>query len=499
MINTVALELDTYTSRTPRKNRYYRLVEDNFEQLEKVWEQKYRQKYGYWRPYVTDVIYKFLDCGDPHMGFARVKCDDCKHEYILPFSCKRRHFCPSCHQKRVIEFGEHLHEEVLEDVPHRQWVFSIPKRLRPYFMYDRKLLAKLSRCAWNVLSEYLKASITVNDPIPGLVAGRTCCSPMQPGCVIAVQTFGEFINFNPHLHIIATDGCFCTDGSFMIGVIPNAADLEATFAVEVFDMLKKEGKINRIIIDNMNSWEHSGFNVYCGQPVKTMDDDGIERLAQYIVRAPISQERMVYTSAKESPDGTGKVVYDGKTSRIDETFTAVDWLARLITHIPNKGEQMVRYYGHYSNKSRGIRKKEELTNTTENQSPCSANTAISIVKTDLARKKFRKNWARLIQKVYFVDPLLCPKCGGSMKIISFIEDDTTIKKILTHLDLWLPQTHDPPQKESSCNTSHKQHHRSFEWWETINHLSVNEYSDDNIVQRPFEDEYSQLNPCTWEC
>lgn len=299
------------------------------------------------------------------MGFARVKCDDCKHEYILPFSCKRRHFCPSCHQKRVIEFGEHLHEEVLEDVPHRQWVFSIPKRLRPYFMYDRKLLAKLSRCAWNVLSEYLKASITVNDPIPGLVAGRTCCSPMQPGCVIVVQTFGEFTNFNPHLHIIATDGCFCTDGSF-------------------------------------------------------------------------------------------------------------------------------------SNKSRGIRKKEELT-TTENQSPCSANTVISIVKTDLARKKFRKNWARLIQKVYFMDPLLCSKCGGSMKIISFIEDDTTIKKILTHLDLWLPQTHDPPQKESSCNTSHKQHHRSFEWWETINHLSVNEYSDDSIVQRPFEDEYSQLNPCTWEC
>ncbi len=71
MINTVALELDTYTSRTPRKNRYYRLVEDNFEQLEKVWEQKYRQKYGYWRPYVTDVIYKFLDCGDPHMDTIR--------------------------------------------------------------------------------------------------------------------------------------------------------------------------------------------------------------------------------------------------------------------------------------------------------------------------------------------------------------------------------------------------------------------------------------------
>jgi len=55
---------------------------------------------------------------------------------------------------------------------------------------------------------------------------------------------------------------------------------------------------------------------------------------------------------------------------------------------------------------------------------------------DLSRKAFRKNWARLIQKVYNVDPLLCPKCSGSMKIISFIDDSEIIKKILQHLDLW---------------------------------------------------------------
>lgn len=366
---------------------------------------------------------------------------------------------------------------------HASRVFSIPKRLRPYFMYDRKLLAKLSRCACNVLSEYLKASVTANDPVPG--------------CVIAVQTFGEFLNFNPHLHIIATDGCFCPDGSFMTGITPDAVDLEAAFTIEVFDMLIKEGKIGRIIIDNMNSWEHSGFNVYCGQPVSSMDDARIERLAQYIVRAPISQERMIYIPAQESQDGTAKVVYEGKTSHVDETFTAIDWLARLVTHIPNKGEQMVRYYGRYSNKSRGIRKKDELIDTTENQLPCSTNTATTIVESDLARKKFRKNWARLIQKIYSVDPLLCPKCGGAMRIISFIEDDATIKKILMHLDLWLPQTHDPPQEESDRITLHIQSHRSYEWWEAVNHISGNEYSEDKFAQSPYEDEYSQLEPCEY--
>jgi len=150
-------------------------------------------------------------------------------------------------------------------------------------MYDHKLLAKLSLCAWRILSEYLKASVSVDNPVPGLVAGKARCSPMQPGCVIAVQTFGEFLNFNPHLHIIATDGCFYGDGEFMTGISPNAADLEAAFAVEVFALLKKERKINRIVIDNMNTWQHSGFNIYCGPPVEPWDDEGAERLAQYIV------------------------------------------------------------------------------------------------------------------------------------------------------------------------------------------------------------------------
>ena len=57
---------------------------------------------------------------------------------------------------------------------------------------------------------------------------------------------------------------------------------------------------------------------------------------------------------------------------------------------------------------------------------------------------FRKNWARLIQKIYNVDPLVCAKCQGKMHIISFIEDGEIIEKILRHLDLWDTRNHDPP-------------------------------------------------------
>ena len=56
---------------------------------------------------------------------------------------------------------------------------------------------------------------------------------MEGAAVIAVQTFGDFLNFNPHLHIIATDGCFGKDGSFMTGIVPNASHLEPLFRLEV--------------------------------------------------------------------------------------------------------------------------------------------------------------------------------------------------------------------------------------------------------------------------
>ncbi len=127
-------DFGVYQPRKPRTSGYYRCVEAHFEDLAAVWDDLYVHKYGFWRPYVMEVIYRYLNCGDYHFGFARVKCEDCGHEFLLPFSCKRRHFCPSCHQKRVVEFGEWLCEEVLKYVPHRQWVFSIPKRLRIYFM-----------------------------------------------------------------------------------------------------------------------------------------------------------------------------------------------------------------------------------------------------------------------------------------------------------------------------------------------------------------------------
>jgi len=80
----------------------------------------------------------------------------------------------------------------------------------------------------------------------------------------------------------------------------------------------------------------------------------------------------------------------------------------MCTHVPNKGEQMVCYYGHYnySNVSRGNRSKHKQDDRIS-----------FVVESYECSKEFRKNWARLIQKIYEVDPLTCPKCCGEMKLI----------------------------------------------------------------------------------
>ena len=77
-------------------------------------------------------------------GAARLYCDGCKHA----FSCKCRGACPSCGAKRAVKFAEHIYNQVIEDVPHRPTVFTIPKRLRVFFKYDRKLNTILFRAAW---------------------------------------------------------------------------------------------------------------------------------------------------------------------------------------------------------------------------------------------------------------------------------------------------------------------------------------------------------------
>jgi hypothetical protein len=58
----------------------YRLVEDHFHELERIWDERYERDYGFWRPVVRQVVEQFLDCGDLRCGFARIRCPKCQAE-----------------------------------------------------------------------------------------------------------------------------------------------------------------------------------------------------------------------------------------------------------------------------------------------------------------------------------------------------------------------------------------------------------------------------------
>jgi len=109
-----------------------------------------------------------------------------------------------------------------------------------------------------------------------------------------------------------------------------------------------------------------------------------------------------------------------------QVFDPLDFLAEVTQHIPDPGDHLARYYGWYSNKSRGLRAKSQSA------------AALSTEVNGPGAQEARRRWAALIQQVYEVDRLLCPKCGGTMKIISFIErrQREVIERILRRCGLW---------------------------------------------------------------
>ena len=137
MAHATPAALGVYKPRRPRASPLFRLVSDHLHRLQPVYDERFAHEYGPWRPVVAEVADKFLACGILEHGFARIRCDDCAHEYLLAFSCKCRYFCPSCHARRLAIWTQWLDTTVLAPVPHRQVVLTIPKRLRAYCLYRR--------------------------------------------------------------------------------------------------------------------------------------------------------------------------------------------------------------------------------------------------------------------------------------------------------------------------------------------------------------------------
>ena len=159
-----------------------------------------------------------------------------------------------------------------------------------------------------------------------------------------------------------------------------------------------------------------------GEAILPEQQDSQAFVARYIYRGPIANNRIVIDG-----DIVTYLTNDGLTHACPPKpwrrweFDALEFLARITPHIPNKWESTTRYYGAYSSRTRGELKKRQQQELT--------------ILPPTEKKPASRTWAALIKKIYEVDPLTCSKCQGPMKIKAFISDSIEIKRLLANLKI----------------------------------------------------------------
>jgi hypothetical protein len=261
----------------------------HFQTFTTVYDERFAHRWGPWRRVVPAVVEKFLACGILEHGFARVRCGGCRHEYLLAFSCKCRYFCPSCHAKRLAVWSGWLEETLLAPAPHRQVVLTVPKRLRPYFLYRRALVGDLARVAARTLTAFIRTT--------------TGERALSVGIVASIQTHGSLANWHPHLHLLVTDGGFRPDGTFVPLPLHDVATVTEAFRRALLTLFVKRELIDIDTAASMLAWPHSGFHVHDGVWVPAEDQAFATRLARYCARHPVALSRLTYQPA------AGRVTY----------------------------------------------------------------------------------------------------------------------------------------------------------------------------------------------
>ena len=146
-LSGVARPSTAYQPRVPSDGVVYQVVRDHFETF-RAEAARLREGDGLPR-FVEEEFRAFLRCGWLAGGFARLRCGDCGLKRLVPFSCKGRAVCGSCAGRRMAERAAHLVDHVFPDAPVRQWVLTLPYRLRYLLAWDHDLCraVALRRCS----------------------------------------------------------------------------------------------------------------------------------------------------------------------------------------------------------------------------------------------------------------------------------------------------------------------------------------------------------------
>jgi hypothetical protein len=423
--------------------------------------------------FVEREFREFLTCGVVEHGAARFRCEGCAHEHLVPFSCKGRAWCPSCGGRRMTERAAHLVDAVLPWVPVRQWVLTVPYRLRYQMAWNHGLSRAVLRVYTRVLLDVYARGV------PG---GRT-------GSVTVMQRAGSGLNVNLHFHTLVLDGVFSdgAGGELAFHPAPAPSDAEVAAALATIrhrvqrllvrrglepaddatgpaDLLADESPVLAGIVGTSvqgrvalgpragarvrrlgderdtaavtsrgaRQAHLEGFDLHANVWVSANDRAGVERLCRYVLRPPFAQERLRLRR-------DGRVALELKTAWRDGTrelvFEPLEFLERLAAMTPRPETNLLICHGVLAPRARWRERVVAYGRVLPEPTASAAPLAAGLDDAGVKPTPRAWTWAALMHRAFSIDVLACPRCGGRLRLIATLHDPAVIRKILAHVGI----------------------------------------------------------------
>lgn len=333
------------------------------------------------RPSVIENVDKMINCGDPSFGGAMYGCDKCNNLKFVPFRCHSR-FCPTCGNMYSIDRTTTMSFKLI-NCSHRHCVFTIPFELRHFFLKDRSLLD----CLFKAVRSVVLRSFHKNNK----------SESFTPGIICVLHTFGRSLQWNPHIHCLVTEGGVGRSGRWRNIKHFNYTFLRNAFCTALLNILEaKIGKSFKSVKAYIYKHCQDGFYIHA-KPNHCNPHQIAKYIGRYLGRPVIATKRI------DDYDGENVTFHYNRhedNALVVETIPALDFMERLVQHIPEKHFKMVRYYGIYA------RYKEKNKHL---------NHAISKEKHKFFLS-FNK-WRSSILRSFGYDPLKCSCCGNTMEVL----------------------------------------------------------------------------------
>lgn len=339
---------------------------------------------------VLENVERMINCGDPSYGGAMYGCSDCGELKFVPFRCKSR-FCPTCGYMYSIERTTSMSFKII-DCQHRHCVFTIPKELRPFFLKDRTLLNCLFHAVRSVV---LRMFSKVNKR-----------EHFVPGFICVLHTFGRSLQWNPHIHCLISEGATGNITPWKPFKHFNYTQLRNAFQTALLNEMEHHigSSFKRI---KSFIYAHCSNGFYVRAKDNKCDPKVITKyIGRYLGRPVIATKRI------DAYDGTNVTFHYNRhedEKLVVETIPVLDFIERLIQHIPEKHFKMIRYYGIYAR---------------HHKADLKIRRAISKEKHSIYLSFNR--WRDSILASFGYDPLRCPKCSTTMVFLELYHNHKRI-------------------------------------------------------------------------